>query len=94
MRYMLFTGDSYYPRGGAADFAGRADTLVDVMNLLDDRRTQRGDWFNIYDTVADITYDRNVFYGLSSPELRHNWAADRDEELIREDMIRVMNSSV
>jgi len=92
MRYMLFTGDNYYPCGGAADFAGRAATLVDTMELLHRRR--HWDWFNIYDTVADITYDRNVFYGVTSNEQRHNWAADRDEELIREDMIRVMNASV
>jgi hypothetical protein len=89
---MLFTGDNYYPCGGVADFAGRAATLVDTMEML--RRRRHWDWFNIYDTVADITYDHDVFYGLTSNEQRHNWAADRDEELIREDMIRVMNSTL
>jgi hypothetical protein len=79
---MLFAGDNYYPSGGVEDLIGRAPTLVDVILLLRGKTTGP-DWFNIYDTVADVKYDSHEhgLYGLNSEGLIE-WAAGKDTEIL------------
>jgi len=92
MRYMLFAGEHYYPSGGMQDFIGRAATLVDVMHLL--HKTSFWDWFNIYDTVGDRSYDRYYINGLTSNEQRLEWAEAEDCEVAHRDMVRIMNETL
>lgn len=67
-RYMLFTGDHYYPSGGINDLKGMYDTMVEAMDNLG-----RCDWFHIYDTVKNENLDPSwINY--------KEWAAEYDEK--------------
>jgi hypothetical protein len=44
MRYLLFAGDDYYPRGGMADLAGDYDTKEQAMDAV---RQLKPEWFQI-----------------------------------------------
>ena len=34
-RYLLFSGEDYYPSGGAYDFIGSFESIEDAVNALD-----------------------------------------------------------
>jgi hypothetical protein len=63
-RFVLFAGEHYYAKGGAADLVGSFDTLEQARAALDSETTERwgdqvviadakGDvWWHIYDQVA------------------------------------------
>ena len=46
-RYLLFTGDKYYPNGGMYDFRHDFDSLEEAKQYWE--KTDRGDWAHIYD---------------------------------------------
>lgn len=48
-RYLLFTGDCFYPCGGWDDFRGDFDS-VDAAKAAKLDRHSRDDWFHIVDT--------------------------------------------
>jgi hypothetical protein len=43
-RYLLFTGNQYYPSGGWSDFKGSFDTVEEALIET------RGDWWHIVDS--------------------------------------------
>ena len=45
-RFVVFSGDQYYPDGGWSDFKSSHDTLNEALS------TARGDWWHIVDLVA------------------------------------------
>jgi len=50
-RFILFSGDFYYPGGGCADFISEYDRL-------DEAKTQiRGDWCHILDTQEGVVHE-------------------------------------
>jgi hypothetical protein len=74
-RYLLFSGEAYYPGGGAEDFRGSYPTLVECMQA-DGVFDQ---WWNVLDTRTGRVYNyHEVEFGR-----RLEWAAgiDADEEL-------------
>ena len=71
-RYLLFSGEAYYPGGGAEDFQGSYATVAECV--------QAGgifaDWWNILDTKTGrvfTSYDVNF-------DQRLEWAATIDSE--------------
>jgi hypothetical protein len=51
-RFLLFTGDDYYPCGGTGDFKGSFDTLLEVSEYLATPKDNGRDfdWYNVLDT--------------------------------------------
>jgi hypothetical protein len=48
-RYLLFSGEEYYPDGGAEDFKSSHRTLAEVMDSVS---IDSCDWANVFDTEA------------------------------------------
>lgn len=48
-RYLLFSGDDYYPCGGWDDFEGDFDTLEESLKLT---KKHSDDWCHVVDTVT------------------------------------------
>jgi len=46
-RYLLFTGNDYYPDGGWGDFAGDFDTIEEIKYT---EKYMVEDWYQIVDT--------------------------------------------
>lgn len=60
--YIVFTGDAYYPSGGALDFYSLHETLEDAKFF-----TPNYDWAHIvriaegeFKIIAEVVYDRHV----------------------------------
>ncbi len=51
-RYLLFSGDEYYPRGGWDDFQGEYDTLEEAKIIVE---RQGDDWYHIIDLTTKET---------------------------------------
>ena len=50
-RYLLFTGNQYYPSGGMEDFKGSFDTVDGAKTAIPDVGVCEGyEWGHIYDT--------------------------------------------
>ena len=47
-RYLLFSGDNYYPSGGWRDYKGAFTTINDAFEFLASVSTK--DWWQIVDT--------------------------------------------
>ena len=54
MRYMLFSGEHYYPSGGMNDCRGRYALVAGAVKALGN--VYRYDWFQIYDTETGRVY--------------------------------------
>ena len=67
-RYILFTGNNYYPAGGTNDITGFYSTLTECVNNIG-----RADWWNAYDTQTNIIIKTYI----SGPDLI-KWAEDYD----------------
>jgi hypothetical protein len=54
-RFLVFSGDKYYPSGGWGDYRDSADTLDEAIQLANGRFNlspgQRCDWAHIVDTT-------------------------------------------
>ena len=51
-RFLVFSGDEYYPKGGMEDFQGSFDTFQEAKNFADTVKDCTGklyDWYHIYD---------------------------------------------
>ena len=74
-RYLLFSGEAYYPGGGAEDFRGSYPTLVECMQA----DAIFADWWNVLDTRTGRVYS---YFDVKFDQ-RLEWAAgiDADEEL-------------
>lgn len=71
-RYLLFSGEAYYPCGGMDDFRGSYPTLVECMqsdHVFDH-------WWNILDTRTGRVYHHHDIDFLQ----RLEWAATIDSE--------------
>ena len=56
-RFLLFTGDDYYPEGGWGDFGGDFDTIEEI------KRTEQyivDDWNEIVDTKTMLVVKEKV----------------------------------
>jgi hypothetical protein len=52
-RFLLFSGDEYYPCGGMNDFKGDYDTLDEAKDaLIKIALDGDADWGHIYDTLT------------------------------------------
>jgi hypothetical protein len=76
-RYLMFSGEAYYPMGGAEDFRGSYATMAECMQA----DSVFDQWWNILDTRTgrvftsyDVNFDRNLL------EDRLKWAATIDSE--------------
>ena len=47
-RYLLFTGEYYYPSGGWRDFRDSFDTVEEALTQ------SRGDWWHIVDSETGV----------------------------------------
>lgn len=74
-RYLLFSGEAYYPCGGANDLQGSYATMVECMQS----DGVFADWWNVLDTRSGQVYH---FHDVEF-DRRLEWAAaiDADEEL-------------
>ena len=51
-RYLLFSGDEYYPRGGMNDLVKGFDNKSDLMKFLIEKPSEyRNDWWHVADAV-------------------------------------------
>lgn len=48
-RFLVFSGDDYYPRGGAKDYRASFDTRVEAEADAQGWCTERGTWANVLD---------------------------------------------
>jgi hypothetical protein len=71
-RYLLFSGEAYYPVGGMDDFQGSYPTLVECMQS----DHVFADWWNVLDTRSGRVYH----YCDVEFEQRLEWAASIDSE--------------
>ena len=70
-RYMLFSGDNYYPGGGMYDYKGSYDTVKEaVLHIV-------GDWAHVYDNETEKQLDAPILYGAA--ELKA-WAKRCDKK--------------
>lgn len=59
-RFVIFSGDEYYPRGGWEDFVGSTDTLSEAMDHEAEGRDPRrinGYWSHIVDMETQTIVD-------------------------------------
>ena len=52
-RYLLFSGEYFYPNGGWNDFRLHAETTLSLTNFiteLTEKGLMEGQWWHIYDT--------------------------------------------
>jgi glyoxylase-like metal-dependent hydrolase (beta-lactamase superfamily II) len=49
-RYLLFTGDTFYPGGGMKDFRGDFNTIDEAFDFSASDKVGAWDWYEIYDT--------------------------------------------
>lgn len=59
-RYILFSGDDYYPSGGMKDFRGFFDTKEEAMEHFEGWKKKsiwESDWHQIFDTETQKTED-------------------------------------
>lgn len=49
-RFLLFTGDNYYPSGGWGDFQKDFDTLEEATNYMG--HNYNVDWFQVVDSTT------------------------------------------
>jgi len=49
-RYLLFTGDTFYPGGGMQDFRGDFNTIDEARDFSASDKVSAWDWYEIYDT--------------------------------------------
>ena len=71
-RYLLFSGEAYYPCGGANDLQGSYATMVECMQS-DGVFT---DWWNVLDTRSGRVYH---FHNVKFDQ-RLEWAAEIDAD--------------
>jgi len=66
MKYLLFCGNDYYPRGGARDFKGSFATLEDAIEAHDPHEYDYdGGWANIFNLDSqkiEKYFDRGLWY--------------------------------
>ena len=74
-RYLLFSGEAYYPGGGAEDFRGSYATMVECMQS-DGVFSWPADWWNVLDTRSGREYN----YHEVEFDQRLEWAATIDSE--------------
>ena len=61
-RYMVFSGEDYYPNGGMEDFDKDFDIIEEAIEFA---KKQKGDWIQIYDIVSkQIIVDEGYFRDL------------------------------
>jgi hypothetical protein len=76
-RYLLFSGEAYYPQGGAEDFRGSYATVAECMQA----DGIFADWWNILDTRTGRVYNHyetNANFDRGLLEERLEWAAGID----------------
>lgn len=61
-RFLLFSGDNYYPKGGWGDFKGSFDSLWDALMHPRDGV----DWWHVIDGKTG----KKVLGGVTRPDLR------------------------
>lgn len=49
-RYLIFSGDAYYPSGGWEDFDTSFDDLDEVANYIKKFKGEHFKWCHVYDT--------------------------------------------
>jgi hypothetical protein len=66
-RFLLFIGDTYYPRGGARDYAGNFDTRTETLHHISDilkkeitKDASYCEWAQIWDTTTSEIYDLHL----------------------------------
>jgi len=69
-RYLLFSGEAYYPGGGAEDFRADYATMVECMN----DNCSYDQWWNILDTRTGRMFHH---YDVDDNQ-RFEWAAGID----------------
>lgn len=47
MAYLLFSGEFYYPQGGAEDLRGKFDTVEAAVAAYDPSKHYEGGWANV-----------------------------------------------
>ena len=52
-RYLIFSGNMYYPLGGGEDFLESCDTMIQAVSIIDKLDAGADDclWVNVLDTV-------------------------------------------
>ena len=58
-RYLLFSGDDYYPRGGVEDFVRSFESMSAITQHLKDlyEKGEEPDWANALDIRTGTKYD-------------------------------------
>ncbi len=81
-RYLMFSGEAYYPMGGAEDFRGSYATMVECMQA----DGVFADWWNVLDTRTGRVYNSHDVewrvYNYHEVEFKQRleWAATIDSE--------------
>ena len=71
MRYLLFSGEEYYPKGGAHDFVRASDDINELKELggggMEIDRS--ADWWHVFDTQHKkiVAKSDNQGFGVPDP---------------------------
>jgi (2Fe-2S) ferredoxin len=67
-RYLLFSGDHYYPSGGWKDFCGDYDSAEEAVQYLKEKCLKdyymSGSWYHVVDTQAPKEIVDAIFDGM------------------------------
>ena len=75
-RYLLFSGEAYYPGGGAEDFQGSYATVAECVQA----DGIFAEWWNILDTRTGRVYTSYEVNFEVNFDQRLEWAATIDSE--------------
>ncbi len=86
VRFLLFSGQRYYPAGGAQDYRGEHSTLASAVAAGLTRLGTRDvdDWINVLDTNSGETVYAAQVYAPHSYPADHRRCYELDEDCIRE----------
>lgn len=81
-RYLIFLFDTCYPRGGANDFVGSADTREGITEIVEEafKNSKGADIVNILDSTT-FKSDSAEVGGSRSDQLLANWKENLTELL-------------
>ena len=72
-RYLIFCGESYYAKGGMADFIDSFSTQKECLEFIEEMKSNDfldTEWVEVYDQVlGSVIYNHGYRHGYKKPEL-------------------------
>lgn len=86
-RFLVFSGDDHYPRGGYNDFVGDYETFTEASNKMVSLAHRDNKWVHLVDTELRIMISDTVTKNKPNANFR-GWRIDKSDVVLSGPTIR------